>query len=296
MTTLVADQQILRGATATLSWQYLDQDGENADPATVTVGVNRADGTVLVASGTATGGTGNAARTLALTAVQTAQLDTLAVTWTRSADSTTYPTVVEVVGAYYFTIAQVRARETSLANTQKYLAADLQQLRRDVETEFEEITEVAFVPRYRRERLSGTGASCLLLPTPFPRRVIAVSEVANDGATTAWTATEVAAIRTAEVTGLVHSALRSFPAGTQNLIVAWEHGHDRPPTDVRDKAMLRLRHHVTRPKSAVPDRAATFQLEGGNVYRLDQAGARKTGIADIDAVLDRYSMAIPGVA
>lgn len=290
----VADQQILRGAVATLSWQYLDATGEPADPGTVTVGVNRADGTVLVAAPTATVGSGAAPRTVALTAAQTASLDLFAVTWTR-ADATTFPTVAEIVGGYYFTTAQLRARETALADAQKYLVADLVALRRDVEAEFEEICEVAFVPRYARRRLDGTGASCLVLPTPLPRRIVAVTQLAGDGSTTAWTAGEVAGIRLDE-TGEISSPQRSFPSGARNLIVAWEHGHDRPPPEVRDKAMLRLRHHVTRPKSAVPDRATTFQVEGGSVYRLDQAGRKRTGIADIDAVLDRYSMATDGLA
>jgi hypothetical protein len=42
-----ADQRIVRGAPATIRWQGVDQDGESADPGTVTVGVTRADGSVL---------------------------------------------------------------------------------------------------------------------------------------------------------------------------------------------------------------------------------------------------------
>jgi 20S proteasome alpha/beta subunit len=44
-----------------LSQQWYE-DGSAVDPGTVTVGITRADGTVLVAAGTATTGTGTAAR------------------------------------------------------------------------------------------------------------------------------------------------------------------------------------------------------------------------------------------
>lgn len=293
----VADQQVLRGAAATLSWQYLDQDGEAADPGVVTVGVTRADGTVVVAAGAATAGTGDDPRTVTLTAAQTASLDLLVATWTRTADSTTHTTTIEIVGGYYFTISQLRAREPSLADEQKYVTDDLQALRREIEGEFEAITEVAFVPRYTRQRVDGSGCGHVLLPTTHIRRIVAVAELNSDGTTAyTWTAGEVGNIRVAEVTGKVYSPARDFPSGGQNLVVAWEHGYDRAPADIVQAAMLRLRHRATRPRSAVPDRASTFQVEGGNVYRLDQAGRHKTGIPDVDAVLDRYSMAIPGVA
>jgi hypothetical protein len=294
VTVPVADQQILRGTAGTLSFQGLDSGGEPGDPGTVTVGVTRADGSALVTPGTATTGTGSAPRTSPLTAVQTASLDFLAVTWTAS--GVTYPTVVEVVGGFYFPIATARARDTAIADDVKYPLAAMQAVRAEVEDEFERICDVAFVPRYRRQALSGTGCPDLFLPLSMPRRVVAVSELAPDGTATAWTAGEVAGVRIDGETGKVCSPLRSFPRGTRNVVVAWEHGYDRPPADVAQAAMLRLRHRATRPKSATPERAQSFQIEGGTVYRLDAADRTGTGIPDIDAVLDRWSLAIPGVA
>lgn len=290
----VPDQRILAGSAATLSWQYLDQDGEPADPGTVTVGVTRADGTAVVATGTATTGTGANPREVSLTPTQTATLDLLTATWTRTTDSVEYHTRIAVVGGFYFTLAAARASDPVLADDVKYTAAVIQAARSEIENEFEAICEVAFVPSHRRETLDGPGTGQLLLPTPLPRRVLAVTELADDGTETAWPAADIAAIRPDE-TGLVFSP-RTFPCGNRNVIVAWEHGWDQPPPDVRQAALLRLRHRVTRPRSAVPDRATTFQIEGGNVYRLDTANARGTGIPDIDAVLDRFSWATPGVA
>jgi hypothetical protein len=284
----VADQQALRGAPATLSFQYLDTEGEPADPGTVTVGVNRADGTVLVAAGAGTSGTGTAPRTFPLTAVQTATLDQLTATWVRTADNTTFTTVIEVVGGYYFDIAAARASDPALVDDVKYPNATILAERPEVEAEFERICQVAFVPRYRRQRLDGTGASWLLLPTPEPRRVSAVSETDSAGTTTAWDASEVAAIRFGTTSKLT-SPLRDFPCGVRNVTVAWEHGLDRPPAEVRAKAMVRLRYRCIEPFTAIPDRATSFQVEGGSVYRLDTPGAARTGIPEIDAVLHRYS-------
>ncbi len=291
----VADQQILRGAPGTLSWQYLDADGEPADPGTVTVGVTRADGTVLVAAGQTTVGSGEDPRTFTLTPAQTAQLDLLAVTWTRAADSTTFPTVVEIVGGYYFTLAQARASDPALADDTKFPNVDLIRCRREIEDEFERICEVAFVPRYRRHLIDGVGGDRLLLPVGRPRRVVAIGDRASDGSSTAWTADQIEAIGV-DGHGVIVSPARSFPSGSLSVVVAWEHGYDRPPPDVRQAALLRLRHRLTRPRTAVPDRAQTFQVEGGTVYRLDSASRTHTGIPDVDAVLDRWSMAIPGLA
>lgn len=289
----VADQQVLAGATATLSWQYLDSAGEPIDPGTVTVAVTRADGTAIgglpavLAVGTE--------RTVALTAAQTASLDMLTATWTRTADATTYVTRAEVVGGYYATVAQIRASDPVLGDSAKYLTADLQEQRAEIEQAVEEITEVSFVPRYRRDKLDGTGTHALMLPTAMPRRIVAVSELDSDGIATAWTPTEVAAIRLGPTREIV-SPQRTFPCGSLNIVVAWEHGYDRPPVELRDKALLLLRYRAVRPKTAIPDRATSFQLEGGTVYRLDSAGRKRTGIPDVDAVLDRWSMAYGGVA
>lgn len=289
----VADQRVLAGSTATLRWQHLDQDGEPADPGTVTVGVTRADGTTVLAAGTATTADGTA-RTVALTAAQTSTLDLLTATWTRTADSSTYRTLVAVVGGFYFSVTDARASDPTLANDVKYPDGKVQAARAEVEDEFERICDVAFVPRFRRAALDGSGRCTLLLPTPLVRRVTAVAELASDGTSTAWTADEVGDIRPSH-TGELHSP-RAFPSGRANVVVAWEHGHDRPPDDVRQAALLRLRYRTTRPYSATLDRATSFQEEGGNTYRLDTAGAAKTGIPDVDGVLARWSFAVPGLA
>jgi hypothetical protein len=100
-------ERILQSAPFTASETFYE-DGVIVDPGTVTVGVTRADGTVLIAAGTATAGSGAAARTYALTIANTALLDTLTVTWT-SATKGVRTSTIEVVGGFLFTLSQARA-------------------------------------------------------------------------------------------------------------------------------------------------------------------------------------------
>lgn len=289
----VADQKVLAGAAGTLRWQYLDQDGEPTDPGTVEVGVVRADGTEVLPPATATVSDGDA-RTVALTPTQTASLDILTATWTRTTDSTDSTTRVDVVGGFYFTVAQARSSDPTFKDQLKYPDTDIQARRLEVEDEFERITETSFVPRFRREALDGTGTDTLMLPTPLPRQVIAVTELDSTGGETEWSAADVANVRLDE-TGTLTSP-RAWPCGRANIVIAWEHGMHQPPPDVRKAALLRLRYVAVQPNTAVPDRASRFQVEGGSVYTLDTAGQQKTGVPDVDAVLARWSMHVPGVA
>lgn len=293
MTETVVDQQVLRGATGTLRFQHRDGDGEPADPGATTVGITRSDGTVVVAPGQATTGTGTNPRAYSLGPFGTSLLDVLAVTWTYPGGSAI--TLVEIVGGYYFDVATMRDSDQALRDDTKYPAPTLLKVRGEVQDEIEEICDTAFVPRFRRQPLDGSGGCNLLLPTPYPRAVRAVGELAADGTSTAWAAGDVAALRVEE-SGLIHSPGRGFPCGTRNVVVSWEHGLDRPTADLREKALLLLRHRATRPRTAVPDRATSFQIEGGNVYRLDTPGRDRTGIPEVDAALGRWSMAIPGIA
>lgn len=294
---VVADQQILRGVAATLSWQNVDQNGVAAAPSgAVTVGVTRADGTELVAAGTATGGASSAPRTLALTAAQTALLDILTVTWTDAGDSSTHTTYVEVVGGFYFSLAEARASDAALQNADKYPDALIIATRREVEEEFERICGVSFVPRYRREVVSGPGRSTLLLERHPARTIRAVWTYSDADDYIAWTSDELATLVLDDWGLLTSRTGVAFGYGQRNLAVAYEHGMTRPPAEVKRAAMQRLRSRMNSANSGIPDRATQFSVAEGGTYRLDTAAADKTGMPEVDAVLARYSRRVPGVA
>lgn len=294
---LVPDQQILRGVTATLSWQNVGGDGEAAAPSgAVTVGVTRDDGTELVAAGTATAGTGSDPRTYSLTAANNTLLDLLTVTWTDAGDASTHTTYVEVVGGYYFTIAEARASDSSLTDTVKYPDALIVATRREVEEEFEQICQISFVPRYAKASHSGNGRSSFLLQARDLTSVRSIRNYTDATTYTAWTADELATL-VADQWGLVTSRTGlTFGYGLSNLEFAYEHGFARPPAEVKRAAMQRLRYRMNEALTGIPDRATSFSVAEGGTYRLDTAGALKTGQPEVDAVLGRWSRRLPGVA
>ena len=293
---VVADQQILRGVAATLSWQNIDQDGLAAAPAgAVTVTVTRADGTAI-ATGAATSGSGSAARTYSLSAANNQLLDLLTVVWTDAGDASTHTTYVEVVGGFYFTLAEARASDAALQNPDKYPDALIIATRREVEEEFERICGVSFVPRFRRDIVSGSGRSTLLLDRHPVRTVRAIWTYSDADDYTAWSSDELATVVLDEWGLLTSRTGLAFGYGARNLAVAYEHGMTRPPAEVKRAAMQRLRSRMNSSMSGIPDRATSFSVAEGGTYSLDTPGPYKTGMPEVDAALARHSRRVPGVA
>jgi hypothetical protein len=275
-------QRILRGTAATLRSTKLNSEGEAVAPSgAVTVEVTRWDGSVVIEAGTATGVDGND-RTIALTPAQTAELDHLAATWTDT-DGSTWTTTAEIVGGFYFSIAEARASDKTLEDPVKYPAADILTTRTEVEEEFEEICGRAFVPRFGT--FTGTGGA-QVLPDPHLRKLRSVSV---DG--TAYTAAELEDVKTDEAGIIATTARRGA-----KVVVSYEHGLDSPPADLKRAALTRLRSRLNMDKSAVFDRTISFSAAEGGTYRLATPSARHTGIPDVDAVLDRYALRTPTVA
>lgn len=289
MTTRVADQRALRGTAVTLSWQNVDSDGEAAAPAgVVTVRVQKADGTDVKAAGTATGGVGADPRTATLTAAETATLNLFTVTWTDAGDGSAHTTYVEIVGGFYFSVAELRAFDANLTEA-KHPNARVLAARRHVEDEFETICDVAFVPRYKRVTIDGTGRPVDVSLGRMVRSIRTVrtySDVSN-GTFTAYTATELADLVFTDGGVLRHSSGVSLHSGVGNIIAEVEHGYDRPPADVKEAAMWRARNLLNARTSGFPDRARTVSVEG-TTYGLAGPAADKTGVDFVDAVLARY--------
>lgn len=290
---LVAHQRILRGSSALLDVTLLDQNGEPADAAGVlTVQVDKADGTnVLPAGSPTTDPVGAGTYQRSVTAPQTAALDVLSAVWSDAGDASTHRTLHEIVGGFYFSAAELRAFDDTLEDTTKYPTAKIQAVRREVEEECELITGTAWVPRYRRTRLSGKGIDSLLLPDWAPRTIRSVRAYSDATTYTAFTAAELAALDPAEHGEITRLDGAVWTMGTQNLVVEYEHGFDRPPADLRHAAMTRCRSRLNMEKSGVPDRATSYVPEGGGgTFSIAQPGRAgfETGIPEVDAVYKRY--------
>lgn len=275
---MVADQRILAGAPATLTWQPVGGDGEPADPgATVTVGATRFDGTEVIAPGTATTGTGSAVRSVALAGGVVTDTDLLTVTWTAGAVTAT--TSVEVAGGYYFTITDARATDESLANEPKFPTPLLVEMRQVVEEEFETICGVAFVPRFTVEDVRPSDGVAALSFAQL-REVVSITQV-TDGTSEAVTDLDL-------FDGVSGPGLRGPFDRCGYYRIAYRHGYDRPPADVKNAAIVRLLDRATTFRRGIPDRATSFSVTDGGTYRLDQAGPLRTGIPDVDATLARW--------
>lgn len=279
--------RILKGtATAIEATFYVDEAATDSS-IEVTIEVVRDDGTVLVAAGTpaipVVDATGTYAYTL--TPDKTSLVDVLTARWTVTIGGQvqTFETTEEIVGGFYFTLAEGRAADSALASTTKYTTTQLAEAREAVETECENITNVAWVPRYGRARLSGSGATSLVLPNYMVRTIRSIRDL--DG-TTAWTDDQVAALRVSDAGVIIAgSGVPSFPVGDSNLDVIYEHGYDRPTADIRRASLIRFRTALFSNKSGIPDRAESFVSGDGGNFRLVTAGDRNhpTGIPEVDA-------------
>jgi hypothetical protein len=275
----VADlERILKLTPGSLSQQWYE-DGVAVDAGTVTVGITRADGTVLVAAGAATTGSGTAARVYNLTTTHTALLDRLTVTWSSNLKGTLV-SYVEVVGGFLFSVADLAARVTG------FTTAQIVDMRMTVETEFENACGCAFVPRYARDTLDGNGGRSLML-RPL---VTSVRSASVDGS--AFSAADLAAL-TISTSGSVYSP-RAWTCGTGNVLVGYEHGFQDTPAGVKQAALILAKTWLTGQRSPIDDRATTFASTDGGTYSLavPGRGGSTFGVPDVDAVVDRYDLRV----
>ncbi len=292
------NQRILRGVAASLAFTNIDSDGTNTAAAgAVTVGVTKGDGSTLVASATAT--TGSNPYLYALSAANNTELQWLSATWTDAGDSSAHTTLIEVVGGYYASIADIRNSDSSLTDAVKYPDARILQVRWDTEVEFETACGVSFVPRYRRVRLDGNGRSLLALPDVMVRTVRSVRVYSDETTYEAFTVAELAAVDVSNGAGMIHRTDGGvFAYGHKNIVVEYEHGFDRPPADVRQAFLTRVRSRLNFDKTGIPDRATTYVPAEGGTFSLSTPGrgGSITGIPDVDVVLARYGHNLPGFA
>jgi hypothetical protein len=290
-------QRIVRATAATLSWQGVDQHGDEADPGVVTVEVVRADGSVVVPAGTATAGSGAAPRTVTLTAAQTADLDLLTCTWKNADGVTVGSTVVHVVGGVYASLSEIRARDRVLSDPGTDAAETLRRARAEAEHQFEKTMGQAFVPRFDVARLNGSGRATLTLPWAALRRVRWV-RVWSGQTYTSLAAEEVAGIRDSEAGIAVRPAWSEWPWGRANIEIGYEHGWDTPPPDLQRALIQYVRRGARRHDNPILDQATSFTMVEGGTLSLATPGVGKwtTGIPDVDVVLMAYTVDEGGVA
>lgn len=276
-------QRILRNTPATLNVTfYTDESPTDAD-SSVTVTVKRADGSTLATGSAAHQGTGQYAYNLA----GQANLNLLQVDWTGtfSSASGTITTFAEIVGGHFFTVAELRGFDASLADTTKYSTQALRDARLQVEVEFERVCKRAFVPRFGRDTIEGDGSNLTILSHPEPLVIKTV-----DGA-----AATDADYRTDGLRELYWKA-GYFTAG-QDYTIEYEYGMTRVPPDIKRAALRRARGVLVQARSRIDERATLMQVPDFGTFNLATPGKNgsNTGIPDIDVVLDAYALGNAGV-
>jgi hypothetical protein len=297
----VVRTRILRTAAATLSHTFYAPGTETpTDPTgTPTYAITAADGT-SVTSGNATATGGSSGVVTAPLAGQ-ANLGLLTVAWTATvagASVTEYDTV-ELVGGFFFTLAEARGSDASLADLERYPTLTLEWARAATEDELELICDRAFVPRFARVVLDGTGSSRIVLRHPDvgrsfrDLRVLRGVSMAEqvDTTFTAFTAAELADIAAAGDGTLRRSSGDVFTGGWSNVAVDYEYGlAGALGEDLKRAALTRFRTWCNIARSGIPDRATSYTTVDGTSYRIALPGAYATGLPDVDAVYSRYSL------
>lgn len=297
MLTDTSAQRILRATPAVLSFQYRDQDGVEADPGAITVEVVRSNGDEVLPAGTPTTGTGAAPRLVSLSPSQTAELDRFTALWS-AGGVLLGETVHEVVGGFYAGVGEVRQSDKSLANTTTFTNADIVAAREEVERLFESVTGMAWVQRFEMERVDGTGTNRLLLSWPRLRKVAWCRVWRSDTAFDLLDEDDLLAIVPNRAGEAIRTDGQVWHRGVRNVEIAYVHGVNECPADLRKAALRAIRHQLNLFRSATPDRATTFtMMEGGTVTLATPGlGPWHTGIPEVDEVLKRYSVRTPSIA
>jgi hypothetical protein len=291
--------RVARSAPATLTHTFVVGESPTDAAGPVAVTITDANGTVVVNAAAATHGT-TGVYTYAMAGQPLLARYSVAWTGTFSGSAVTETDYVEIVGGFFFNLADARGSDPSLADTTRFPTAALASSRQEVEDEVEMICDRAFVPRYRRAVLDGSGTPDILL-TDF--RWAAEGRSAADirlirSATVAplvgQTFVPLTAGQLAATTVTADGLLRRvdggiWTEGVQNVIVEFEYGLHAPPSDLVRAALVRLRDRLAIPLTGIPDRASSFTAVDGGTYRLDLPGAFKTGLPAVDAVYSRYS-------
>lgn len=283
--------RIVRNRSATL-YKTFYADGVAADPTgTPTVTVVRASDGTTVTTGAVTDEPGVGLWSVTIAATANTLLDTLTVTWSGVVNGVAqqYVDYVEVAGGTLFTLSEARAI-SALTSTTTYPNADVVEMRTAVEQAIEQACARAFVPRYERETLDGSGGATIMLKRPL---VTAIRSVTISG--TALTAGQLAALSITTAGGVYRSS--GWTCGVGNVIVGYEHGSQEAPHEIRRAALMLAKMWLVTRASPTDDRATTFAAAEGGTYSLAVAGRGGShfGMPDVDAAIDRYSLSV-GIA
>jgi hypothetical protein len=266
--------------TAAVASVAFQEDGATVDPGVVTVTITREDGTVLETDD-ATDGTGAAVRSYELSAAtHTGELDELTLVW-ESPTKGTLTTYLEVVGGFHFTIAEARAL-APLSNTTTYAVASIVAARTVAESALEDECGVAFVPRYFRTKVDGSGGFDVLLePRPLTITEVIVGASSASAGTT-LSGDELDDLELYE-DGRVYSPTR-WTWGRRNVQVKGTRGYPSLPPYVKQASLALAKQILV--DTPVDPRTVSMANDSGAVQLFKEDGA--FSLPAVDRVVSLY--------
>lgn len=221
-----------------------------------------------------------------LNAADTGILDVYREVWTPTfaGDQKTQEAFFEVVGAFYFSIAELRKFDGGrVENTTDYQVQDLVNAREYAANLLEDECGVSFVPRGHRAILSGSAEPVVYLPDQRVRKIVSASDGgAALAASQYWLFGGGNGGR-----GTLELKTGVWAYDRQNVQILYEHGHDQPPEEIKKAALtLAINQLAPPPSEVLEDRATTFTDEAGS---RDVAGVGPTGFPSVDKAIERYS-------
>lgn len=287
--------RILRG-TAGMLEVTVCVDGTATDPTVASVAVaDEAGNSVSVGPASIAGS--NSGRVTASLA-STSQVANLEATWTLTVGgiSQSFTTNHRIIGDWLFTEADARAFDgNAMASATTYPDALLRAARDRITESFEDVTRVPWGLSYSREIRDGTGNTELWL---WGNRVESLRSVSyrlrGQSAWTAFTAAELADVMVEPNGRLTRETLGAFYYGKRNIAIEYEHGWQPIPEEVKRAALWLLKDQLC--GSDLP-RNAISQSDQLGTFTLSVPGLRGSyyGLPQVDEVVKRYTLRIPGV-
>ena len=310
---MAAAQRVQRGSAATLSAVFYGDGEVPLVPGVVTVAITSDWAQFATLTPVVTVDATNVC-TCTLPASATAGLDLLTVVWT-SPTLGTVTTYVEVVGGFYFELAELRAMpELSGPAGAGYTTDQLRAARLWIENTIDRATDTCFVARYARVVLNSTGNNQsgplstgrdgafvesvgttaasftayrpLTLPDMYVRRINAISVGGVP-----LSAGDLAALAVYPGGRIVRTNGGVWGWGYANVNVRYEVGHDDVcPGDLRSAALTAARWHVlsTAGQSSTNPRATNTVTEFGTSTWAAIDPDHPTGLPEVDAVIGAY--------
>lgn len=290
--------KVLRNTSSTISVTFYNGSTAVEADGVVTVVAKKADGSTLF-SIPATNDP--AVGVYSVVIPPQANLNILTLLWTGNFSSVpiTIESTVEIVGGFYFSIAELRATDKQITdNLTRFPTSALIEARDQVEAEFEDICHRAFVPRFNLESGVEMDPEEDMLWLEKPEIINFTSFKVNDIDYMSWVnagffTRDKYSLRGVHVyydaLNLFAYDLSYYPRG---LIVEYEYGMTSVPIPIKQKALKRAKMILMGQGSTIDERALTMTLPDIGTINLATPGMRgsQTGVPDIDVVLQRYTI------